>query len=215
MAYHRQQGLDTSIVRIFNTYGSRMRPHDGRAIPTFLRQALQDRPLTVFGERRADAQLLLRRRPDPRHRRAGRVRRAPAGQHRQPQRVHASGTGEDGDRGHRVALGDRLRGAAGRRSRSSAGPTSAAPATCSAGSRRSSSTRACGGRSTTPASSASSALPTEHRAQRLHHLSRAVLPEWGPTGRLSTSAASRSAIGKAPASTPSEASAGWANGGTG
>src|SRR6478672_8408634 len=42
MAYHRQQGVDTSIVRIFNTYGSRMRPHDGRAIPTFLRQALQD-----------------------------------------------------------------------------------------------------------------------------------------------------------------------------
>jgi dTDP-glucose 4,6-dehydratase len=49
MAYHRQQGVDTSIVRIFNTYGSRMRAHDGRAIPTFLRQALQDRPLTVFG----------------------------------------------------------------------------------------------------------------------------------------------------------------------
>jgi dTDP-glucose 4,6-dehydratase len=50
MAYHRQQGVDTAIVRIFNTYGSRMRPHDGRAIPTFLRQALQDRPLTVFGD---------------------------------------------------------------------------------------------------------------------------------------------------------------------
>jgi dTDP-glucose 4,6-dehydratase len=50
MAYHRQQGVDTSIVRIFNTYGSRMRAHDGRAIPTFLRQALQDRPLTVFGD---------------------------------------------------------------------------------------------------------------------------------------------------------------------
>ncbi len=50
MAYHRQQGLDTSIVRIFNTYGPRMRPHDGRAIPTFMRQALQDRPLTVFGD---------------------------------------------------------------------------------------------------------------------------------------------------------------------
>jgi dTDP-glucose 4,6-dehydratase len=50
MAYHRQQGVNTSIVRIFNTYGSRMRAHDGRAIPTFLRQALQDRPLTVFGE---------------------------------------------------------------------------------------------------------------------------------------------------------------------
>ena len=50
MAYHRQQGVDTGIVRIFNTYGPRMRPHDGRAIPTFLRQALQDRPLTVFGD---------------------------------------------------------------------------------------------------------------------------------------------------------------------
>ena len=49
-AYHRQQGVDTSIVRIFNTYGPRMRPHDGRAIPTFLRQALQDRPITVFGD---------------------------------------------------------------------------------------------------------------------------------------------------------------------
>jgi dTDP-glucose 4,6-dehydratase len=50
MAYHRQQGVDTGIVRTFNTYGARMRPHDGRAIPTFLRQALQDKPLTVFGD---------------------------------------------------------------------------------------------------------------------------------------------------------------------
>jgi dTDP-glucose 4,6-dehydratase len=50
MAYHRQQGVDTCIARIFNTYGARMRPHDGRAIPTFLRQALQDKPITVFGD---------------------------------------------------------------------------------------------------------------------------------------------------------------------
>jgi dTDP-glucose 4,6-dehydratase len=50
MAYHRQQGLDTCIVRIFNTYGPRMRPNDGRAIPTFLRQALENKPLTVFGD---------------------------------------------------------------------------------------------------------------------------------------------------------------------
>jgi dTDP-glucose 4,6-dehydratase len=42
--------VDTAIVRIFNTYGPRMRPHDGRAIPTFMRQALQDRPITVFGD---------------------------------------------------------------------------------------------------------------------------------------------------------------------
>jgi dTDP-glucose 4,6-dehydratase len=50
MAYHRQQGVDTCIARIFNTFGPRMRPHDGRAIPTFLRQALDGKPLTVFGD---------------------------------------------------------------------------------------------------------------------------------------------------------------------
>jgi len=50
MAYHRQQGVDTAVVRIFNTYGPRMRPHDGRAIPTFMRQALANQPLTVFGD---------------------------------------------------------------------------------------------------------------------------------------------------------------------
>ena len=43
-------GVDTAIVRIFNTYGPRMRPHDGRAIPTFIRQALEEKPLTVFGD---------------------------------------------------------------------------------------------------------------------------------------------------------------------
>jgi dTDP-glucose 4,6-dehydratase len=50
MAYHGQQGVNTSIVRIFNTYGPRMRAHDGRAIPTFVRQALAGEPLTVFGD---------------------------------------------------------------------------------------------------------------------------------------------------------------------
>ncbi|HWI22513.1 MAG TPA: UDP-glucuronic acid decarboxylase family protein [Baekduia sp.] len=50
MAYHAQQGVDTAIVRIFNTYGARMRPHDGRAIPTFMRQALTGMPITVFGD---------------------------------------------------------------------------------------------------------------------------------------------------------------------
>jgi dTDP-glucose 4,6-dehydratase len=50
MAYHRQQGVDTGIVRIFNTYGARMRANDGRAIPTFLRQALTGKPVTVFGD---------------------------------------------------------------------------------------------------------------------------------------------------------------------
>ena len=50
MAYHTQQGVDTAIVRIFNTYGPRMRSQDGRAIPTFMRQALEDAPITVFGQ---------------------------------------------------------------------------------------------------------------------------------------------------------------------
>src|SRR5919108_2349598 len=50
MAYHSQQGLDTCIVRIFNTYGPRMRPNDGRAVPTFMRQALEAQPITVFGD---------------------------------------------------------------------------------------------------------------------------------------------------------------------
>ena len=50
MAYHRQQGVDTVIARIFNTYGPRMRPNDGRAVPTFVRQALANKPLTMFGD---------------------------------------------------------------------------------------------------------------------------------------------------------------------
>lgn len=50
MAYHRVHGLDTKIVRIFNTYGPRMRPNDGRAIPAFVPQALKNKPITIFGD---------------------------------------------------------------------------------------------------------------------------------------------------------------------
>ncbi len=50
MAYHRTHGLDTKIVRIFNTYGPRMRKSDGRVIPTFIEQALRNEPVTVFGD---------------------------------------------------------------------------------------------------------------------------------------------------------------------
>jgi dTDP-glucose 4,6-dehydratase len=50
MAYHRQQGVDTAIARIFNSFGPRMRRNDGRAVPTFMRQALEHKPLTVFGD---------------------------------------------------------------------------------------------------------------------------------------------------------------------
>jgi Nucleoside-diphosphate-sugar epimerases len=50
MAYHRYHNIDTKIVRIFNTYGERMREEDGRAIPNFISQALNNRPITVYGK---------------------------------------------------------------------------------------------------------------------------------------------------------------------
>jgi len=50
MAYHRSHGVDTRIVRIFNTYGPRMRPHDGRVVSNFIVQALGGQPLTVYGD---------------------------------------------------------------------------------------------------------------------------------------------------------------------
>lgn len=50
MAYHRTYGLDSRIVRIFNTYGPNMRPNDGRAIPNFISQALKGEPITVYGD---------------------------------------------------------------------------------------------------------------------------------------------------------------------
>jgi len=50
MAYHREHGIDTKIARIFNTYGPRMKRDDGRVVPTFITQALSNKPLTVFGD---------------------------------------------------------------------------------------------------------------------------------------------------------------------
>ena len=52
MAYHREHGIETRIVRIFNTYGPRMRLNDGRVVPAFISQALRNKPLTVFGKGR-------------------------------------------------------------------------------------------------------------------------------------------------------------------
>ena len=135
-----------------------MRPHDGRAIPTFLRQALQDKPLTVFGDGSqtrsfcyVDDQIdgLSRWRSQTSTCRS--TSATPTS--------HAARAREGRDRGHRLALGDRLS----RRCRSTtprcASPTSPAPATCSAGSRRSASRTGCAGRSSWPASSAWSARP--------------------------------------------------------
>ena len=90
MAYHRYHGVDTHIVRIFNTYGPRMRLDDGRVLPNFMGQALARRTADRLRRRLADAQLLLRRRPGRGHLPAA-VRRLPrAGQPRQPRRGDAS-----------------------------------------------------------------------------------------------------------------------------
>ena len=123
-----------------------MRPHDGRAIPTFIRQALDEKPLTVFGDGSQTRSFCYVDDLDPRPHPARRVRRAPARQHRQP-------GGDDAARARRG--GARARPA--RRARSSsrrspsttrrcASPTSPAPSSCSAGSRRSGSTRGCAAR---------------------------------------------------------------------
>ncbi len=86
MAYHRSHGINTHIVRIFNTYGPRMRLDDGRVVPNLMGQALRGEPLTVYGDGAADAQLLLRHGPRRGHLSpvAGRLSRA--GQPRQSRR---------------------------------------------------------------------------------------------------------------------------------
>ena len=85
-AYHRYHGLDAKIVRIFNTYGPRMRLQDGRAIPNFITQALRGEDVTVYGNGEPDAQLLLHQRPGARDHRARGVRRQRTGQSWQPNR---------------------------------------------------------------------------------------------------------------------------------
>ncbi len=131
MAYHRQQGVDTAIVRIFNTYGGRMRPHDGRAIPTFLRQALANRPLTVFGDGSQTRSFCYVERPDSRHHRAGGVAatttRSTSATPTSSRSLELAEIVRERDG---VELGDRLRGAAGRRSQAApaghhAGPRAA------------------------------------------------------------------------------------------
>ena len=124
MAYHRVHGLDVRIARIFNTYGERMRPEDGRVVNTFVVQALRGEPITLARRRLADAQLLPRRRRDRRPDR--RARRPPhrPDQRRQPRRVHDPRAGRAGRRADRVVERDHHRAAA-RRAR---GRPAAAPA---------------------------------------------------------------------------------------
>ncbi|MEI2655571.1 MAG: NAD-dependent epimerase/dehydratase family protein [Microthrixaceae bacterium] len=115
MAYHRWHGLDVRIVRIFNTYGERMRPDDGRVVNTFVVQALRGEPITLHGDGTPDAQLLPRERRGARpDRRARRSDHRP-GQRRQPGRVHDARARRGRDRADRFLERDRHRAAARRR----------------------------------------------------------------------------------------------------
>lgn len=129
MAYHREHGVDVRIVRIFNTYGPRMRPDDGRAIPTFVVQALRGEPMTVrvhslaaqhlcpappvpgdVRGRHADPEFLLRGRPGGRDLPdgGGRPTRGDRAEPGQPGRVYRPGPGTLGAGTHRELLAHRL-----------------------------------------------------------------------------------------------------------
>ena len=112
--YHRQHALRIKVVRIFNTYGPRMHPNDGRVVSNFIVQALRGEPITIYGDGSQTRSLLLRRRPDRGVPAAdgepGRGHRAD--QHRQPRRVHHPGAGREGAGADRLALGDRAPAAA-------------------------------------------------------------------------------------------------------
>ena len=147
MAYHRQQGVDTCIARIFNTYGSRMRPHDGRAVPTFLRQAVEGKPVTVFGDGQQTRSFcyvddLIR----GIYSLAMSAESLPMNLGNPEERTLLE-LAEDRDQGGRILLADRLRSASDRRS---AGPSAGhhrGRARRLAGSRRCRSRRVCSARS--------------------------------------------------------------------
>ncbi len=136
MAYHRAHGVDTRIVRIFNTYGERMRPRDGRVVPALIGQALAGEPLTVFGDGAPDALVLLRLGPDRRDLPPAALRGELPGQHRQPGRALRARLRAHDPAADRNDERDRLPAAAGGRSRGSGSPTSPRRGSSSAGSRR-------------------------------------------------------------------------------
>ena len=116
--YRRQHDMDTKVVRLFNTYGPRMQPDDGRVVSNFIMQALAGQPLTVYRIWRADPVVLLRRR----HGRGAdshdghAARRHWADQHRQPARDHCPGTCRANHRTQRWRYGCPVPRAAGGRS---------------------------------------------------------------------------------------------------
>ncbi len=110
--YHRQHKLEIKVARIFNTYGPRMHPTDGRVVSNFIVQALKNEPITIYGDGTPDALVLLRRRPDRClrgvHGDAARFHRA--GEPRQSERVHHPGARGEDHRADRVEIEDRVSG---------------------------------------------------------------------------------------------------------
>ena len=117
MDYHRMHQLNVRIVRIFNTYGPRMHPYDGRVVSNFIRQALRGEDITIFGDGSQTRSFCYRddliEGMHADDERPGRFHRA--GEPRQPGRVHDPGTGEAGDRADRQPIEDRPQGLAGGR----------------------------------------------------------------------------------------------------
>ena len=113
--YYRQHKLQIRVIRIFNTYGPRMHPNDGRVVSNFIVQALKGEPITLYGDGEPDALLLLRGRPrhrDDRDDGPGRDRRT--GEPGQSRRVHDSRAGDDGQGAHRLEVRDRFPAASAR-----------------------------------------------------------------------------------------------------
>ena len=148
MAYHRYHGIDTRIVRIFNTYGPRMRARDGRVVSNFVVQALRGEPLTVYGDGQQTRsfcyvsdlidgiyRLFMSDHTEPTN--IG-----------NPQRVYRAATGRKGARADRFGLGDRERVRCRRTIPRFASPTSPRHGNCSDGSRRCPWSRGCRRRST-------------------------------------------------------------------
>ena len=144
--------LDTRIVRIFNTYGPRMRPHDGRVVPNFIVQALSGEPITIYGDGVADAQLLLRRR------RGGRASTGSSWTATATRRTSATRTSSRCKQLAELVVeltgtpcADRLRAAAGGRPEGAQARHHARARRCSAGSRRCTCATGWRGRSSTSA----------------------------------------------------------------
>ena len=118
MAYHRYHGVDTKIVRIFNTYGPRMRIKDGRAVPAFISQALLNEDVTVFGDGKQTRSFCYVDDLVGGHSEVDGFEPERARQHRQPARDDDRGHREDHHPDDRLEEQNHLPGSAGRRSQS-------------------------------------------------------------------------------------------------